>query len=106
MAANIISGEITPCANQAARAAKKLQQIGFRVLHIGPTISVQGAQRLWEAAFSIRFHLERKQTSADIGAESAYPRPDHDPVAIPKQFQGLIESIAIVEPPEWFDGSA
>lgn len=106
MAANVISGEITPCTNQAARAAKKLQQIGFRVLHIGPTISVQGAQRLWESTFSIRFHLERKQTSAETGVESVYPRPDHDPVAIPAQFQGLIQSIAIVEPPEWFDGSA
>lgn len=102
----VISGEIEPCANQAARAAKTLQQIGFRVLHIGPTISVQGAQRLWESTFSMRFHSGRKRTSAETGAESVYPRPDHDPVAIPARFQGLIQSIAIVEPPEWFDGSA
>lgn len=106
MAANVISGEITPCPHQAARTAKTLQQIGFRILHIGATISVQGAQRLWESTFSMRFHPESKRTSADIGAESLYPRPDHDPVAIPGQLQGLIESIAIAEPPEWFDGSA
>jgi hypothetical protein len=106
MTADVISGEIKPCANQAARAAKTLQQIGFRVLHIGPTISVQGAQRLWEATFSMRFRSARKRTSAEAGSESVYPSPGHDPVAIPKQFQGLIESIAIVEPPEWFNGSA
>lgn len=98
-----ISGEIEPCANQAARAAKTLQQIGFRVLHIGPTISVQGTPELWESTFSVRFELRRKRTSAETEAETVYAHPQHDRASIPLRLQGLIHSIAIVEPPEWFD---
>ncbi len=106
MPIKVISGEIEPCANQAARAAKTLQQLGFRILHIGPTISVQGAQRLWESTFSMRFQFKRKRTSTETQAEAVYPQAQPDPVSIPLTFQGLIRSIAIVEPPEWFDGSA
>lgn len=106
MPIKLISGEIEPCANQAARAAKRLQQLGFRILHIGPTISVQAAQGLWESTFSMRFEFKRKRTSAEAGVEAIYPQPQQDPVLIPESFQGLIHSIAVVEPPEWFDGSA
>jgi hypothetical protein len=54
----------------------------------------------------MRFEFKRKRTSAEAGAEAIYPRPQQDPVLIPESFQGLIHSIAVVEPPEWFDGSA
>ena len=105
MTGKVVSGEIEPHPNQAARAAKALQQLGFRILHIGPTISVQGPQRLWESTFSVRFEVKRKRTSAETGAEATYPQPQPDPVPVPAELQGLIRSVAIVEPPEWFGGS-
>jgi hypothetical protein len=106
MPEKVIAGEIEACANQSARAAQALQQAGFRVLHIGPTISVEGAQSLWESTFSLRFKLQRKQISAETGAEATYLRPLREPIPIPIKFQGLIQSVAIAEPPEWFDGPA
>jgi hypothetical protein len=103
MPGKVISGEIEPCTDQGVRAAMTLQQLGFRVLHIGPTISVQAAQELWEKTFGMRFHFRRKRTSTETGAEAIHPQPQPDPVSIPARFQGLIHSIAIVEPPEWFN---
>jgi hypothetical protein len=103
MPGKVIPGEIEPCADQGVRAAKMLQQLGFRVLHLGPTISVQAAQALWEKTFDMRFRIRRKRISIESGAEAIYPQPQPESVSIPARFQGLIHSIAIVEPPEWFD---
>jgi hypothetical protein len=106
MSEQLISAEIEPRPNEATRAAQALQRLGFRVLHIGPTISVQGPQRLWESTFSVSFKQERKKVSSEIDSEVSFPRPQTDLIPVPLALQDLIASVAFVEPPEWFGGSS
>lgn len=46
-----VGGEVTPQPGQARRAAAALQEYGFRVLHIGVTISVEAPEAVWVQAF-------------------------------------------------------
>jgi hypothetical protein len=46
-----MGGEVTPLAGQARQAAAALQEYGFRVLHVGATISVEAPEAVWVRAF-------------------------------------------------------
>jgi hypothetical protein len=46
-----IGGEVTPQPGQVRRAAAALQEYGFRVLHLGATISVEAPEAVWVQAF-------------------------------------------------------
>lgn len=60
MTENIISAEIEPMPNKANQAAIALQRMGFKVLHIGLTISVQGPQSLCESIFNVSFETRKR----------------------------------------------
>ena len=102
MPKKMIAAEITPMPNRASEAAKALQRLGFRILHLGPTISVQGSQELWERTFHVIFKDEEKTTSEEAGIKTTYPKAQEETVKIPVELTQLIAEIAFVEPPEYF----
>jgi hypothetical protein len=102
MPQNIISAEIEPLPNQANPAALALQRRGFRILHIGSTISVQAPRSLWESTFNVSFKEEKKTVIPEIGREVTYLRAVTDHLVIPEGLDSLIAEVMFVEPPEFY----
>jgi len=103
MRENIISAEIEPLPNQANQAALALQRLGFRVLHIGPTISVQGSQSLWVSTFNVSFEMQEKTALAEVeGGEVTYQKALVEDMRVPTELQSLIAGVMFVEPPEFY----
>jgi hypothetical protein len=103
MSENMISAEIQPLPSQAQQAAKALQNLGFRILHIGPTISVQAPRQLWESTFNVSFVPHRKTVMPEIErGEVAYQRAVTENLRIPVQLQNVIAEVMFVEPPEFY----
>ncbi len=103
MSENIISAEIQPLPNQANQAAKALQSLGFRILHIGPTISVQAPRSLWESTFNVSFVPQKKTVMPEIEkGEVTYPKAITDNMRIPEHLQSVITDVMFVEPPELY----
>jgi hypothetical protein len=102
MPQNLISAEIQPRPDQHHQAALALQQLGFRILHIGPTISVQASQSRWESTFNVSFEEVTTPSIAEIGSETTYSRAITEDLEIPAELAELIEEVMFVEPPEFF----
>lgn len=105
MSAKMISAEVTPFPDQATQAARALQRLGFRVLHIGRTISVQAPRSLWKSTFHVSFKPRKKTISAEAGIEVTYPKAQVEAVKIPSELEKLLDDVAFVEPPEFFEES-
>jgi hypothetical protein len=100
---NIIAAEIKPLPNKTSQTAVALQQLGFRILHIGQTISVQGAQPLWEATFNVTFELRKKIIIPEAeGSEVSYQKALTEKLRILPELQPLIEEVFFTEPPEFY----
>lgn len=96
-----IPAEIEPKPGQSRAAAKALQELGFKILHLGPTISVEAPEELWRSTFEVRFANARKQQLRGVDAsEVSYRRARTDTVSIPESLERLVASVAFVEPPE------
>lgn len=101
MQENLISAEVEPTPNHANQAALALQQRGFRILHIGTTISVQGSESLWQSTFNVSFETGKKTVLPGIkGGETTYRKAITDHLQIPAEMQPFITEIMFVEPPE------
>lgn len=98
----LIAAEVTPHSGQAQQAARALQGLGFRVLHIGSTIAVQAPQTLWRETFGVRFTRQNKIVLKETGLSRAYPAPRPETLQIPPALKDWIADIAFVVPPEWF----
>lgn len=101
MPTKMISAEVTPMPDKATQAAQALQRLGFRIMHIGPTISVQGSRSLWKSTFQISFESRKKTISAEAEVEATYPEARVEEAQIPPELKALISDIAFVEPPEF-----
>ncbi|MCA1612871.1 MAG: hypothetical protein LC800_01710 [Acidobacteria bacterium] len=98
-----VAAEIVPAAGQAHSAAKALQQLGFRVLHIGSTVSVQAPERVWKDTFNVSFTKKRQQRLAISPKSSTeYAVPVDDRVEIPSALGELVAEVIFVRPPEFF----
>lgn len=103
MPENIISAEIEPAPNQANQAALALQRLGFRILHIGPTITAQGPQSLWESIFNVSFEPHKKIVAAEVeGGEVIFHKALVENMRIPTELQTLLAGVMFVEPPELY----
>jgi|SRR5215813_2303680 len=102
MATPMISAEVEPVAGQAHQAALALQRLGFRVLHIGPTISVQGPESLWQSTFHVSFTPVKKSMGRETQTEVTYYKPSDEEVQIPASVRDLVAQVLFVEPPEPF----
>jgi len=104
MQENVIAAEVTPLPNQAQQAALAMQRLGFRILHIGPTISVQGPQVLWESTFNVTFEPRQKIIIAEVDEGTVTYQQAMTDVHIPPELQTLMEDVVFVEPPEFYWG--
>lgn len=96
-----IAAEVVPTDPQRARqAAKALQHKGFRVLHVGGSISVTGSRERWEAVFGVSFVARTKTVQAEVGGEATYLRAEPTSVQVPDDLVDLVADVAFAEPPE------
>jgi hypothetical protein len=75
-----IPAEVWPQPGQLRAAAAALQRLGFRVLRLGTTISVDAPATVWRQVFG---------DSVRTGQ-----------VSIPATLQGLVRDVSLVEPPD------
>lgn len=100
MGKSIISAEIEPLPNQANEAALALQRLGLHIVHIGPTVSVQGAQSLWVSVFNVTFEPQGKTVVEEVeGGEVSYPKALAEDMRIPTELQDLVAGVMFVGPP-------
>lgn len=102
MSDNIIAAEVEPQLNQEKKAALALQRLGFQILHIGQTLSVQAPQSLWESTFNLEFEQRQKKVMAEIEDTVTYSQVQTGVVQIPEELQPYILNVYFVEPPQLF----
>jgi hypothetical protein len=103
MSENIIAAEIKALPDQTRQAALALQRKGFRILHIGPTISVQGPQSLWESIFNVSFESQKKIILEGLEkGEVTYQKAITKAMLIPVELQEMVEEVFFVEPSELY----
>lgn len=101
MAAEGIGAEVVLTEpGRARQAAKALAQRGFRVLHVGRSISVQAPRDAWEKTFGVAFVARSKTVQPELGRDVSYLRAEPGSVRVPAELQELIAEIAFVEPPD------
>lgn len=97
------AAEVSPAPNRGHQCALALQREGFRVLHVGTTISVQGPKRLWATVFNVSFKPQTKKLLAEVEqAVTTFDKALTDEMRIPQGLQDLIEDVSFVEPPELY----
>ncbi|MDP8961181.1 MAG: hypothetical protein M3N32_06155, partial [Actinomycetota bacterium] len=94
--------EIEPVAGRVQAAALGLQRLGFRVLHVGPTISVEGPTSLWAAIFNVSFESRQTTSVSELGPDHRAIYQEAGAVTIPAELEGLVHEVAFVRPPEFF----
>lgn len=96
-----IAAEVVPTDPQrAGQAAKALQQTGFRVLHVGGSVSVAAPRGRWEAVFGVSFAPETKTVQPELGHQRTYLRAEPGSVRVPADLADLIADVAFAEPPD------
>ncbi|MEY9212401.1 hypothetical protein NI17_005810 [Thermobifida halotolerans] len=95
-----ISAEILTRSGQDRAAAAALQRLGFRVLHIGATISVSGPRELWSRVFGVSFDITEQPVAP--GRSTRFLRPRSEEPAIPDELRNLVSGVYFVQPPEFF----
>jgi hypothetical protein len=100
----VISAEVEPLPSKADAAALALQRLGFRVLNIGLTISVEGPKRLWESGFNVSFKRRKKTIIRGVkGGKAVYYEAQTDSLHIPEELRTLIGAVMFLEPPEFHE---
>jgi hypothetical protein len=100
MATQTVSAEIEARPGQERRAAAVLQELGFRIHHIGSTISADGPAELWNQHFGVSFSVASKEIGhAHV---TGWLRPAPDALAIPTGLRDLVAGVSFVEPPELY----
>jgi len=98
-----ISAEIIPKEGKAEEAAKALQKLGFKILHVGVTISVEGQESLWKSEFKVCFRTKERERLPEVeGTRVDFRVPELDEIAIPARLQHLVSLVAFVEPPQFY----
>ncbi|NIM98884.1 S8 family serine peptidase [Candidatus Saccharibacteria bacterium] len=95
-----------PKAGSSELAAKKLQQLGFRILHVGEfSVSGEGTQRLWEKTFSTKVRKETIDYTGikDLGQRSYLSHIPKTPFSVPKDLADLVERAYPQRPPTFHE---
>ncbi len=99
----MIAAEVRPAEGKAALAARELQRAGFRIHHVGDTVSVDADETLWTTVFKVRFQdVDRSGASGTLPAQGTYRRMVAGTLRIPAEFEPLIDDVAFIEPPDFF----
>ena len=103
MEEDLVSAEVVPAPNRATDAARALERLGLRVLHIGPTISVQGSASLWASTFNVSFERRTKPRMREVeGDEVSYLGARTEQMQVPAELHDVVREVMFVEPPEFF----
>jgi hypothetical protein len=89
-----LAAEVFAEPRREREAAQALQRLGFRVLHIGTTISVDAPQSLWEKVFGVAFE-EVRTRSLEVLPETGFKRP-----VVPSELKGLVTDVSFQQPPK------
>jgi hypothetical protein len=99
----MISAEVRPVASQEIKLARRLQDLGFRVLSLDGTMSVDGSPSLWTSIFGLYFEEQsRPALSGLLDETEAYQKALRSTLVIPPNLKELIEDISFIEPPELY----
>ena len=99
----MISAEIVPNPGKKTIAAREMQGLGFRILLINDTITVQGRQSLWTSTFGVQFaQMKRPALSGVIDGNEIYQKGIKQTLKIPLKLQNLVKDVMFIEPPELF----
>jgi hypothetical protein len=93
-----IPAEVSAQPRREREAARVLQRLGFRVLHIGRTISVEAPESLWTSIFGFSFLDERVRQMDETG-EITFKRPVEQQVQLPVELEGLVREVSFQQPP-------
>ena len=100
---DLVSAEVVSEPNRATDAARALERLGLRVLHIGPTISVRGPASLWASTFNVSFERRTKPRMQGVeGGEVSYLGARTEQMQVPTELRDVIRKVIFVEPPELF----
>jgi hypothetical protein len=95
-----IEAEVVPQVGKTAEAAKTMERLGFRVLHVANTsVSVQGSSAQWEQAFNVQFETRTKMRHPT--SEISYSAP-LAAVKVPVGLSEIIAAVEFAEPPQFF----
>lgn len=98
-----IAAEVTAQPGRAEEAARRLQQLGFRIHHVGITISVEAPEELWKKVFGMTFRRRRRRRVAALKAsEATVKEPTRAAVTVPEALRDVIVDVAFVRPPELY----
>lgn len=99
----VISAEIETKPGQHRKAAAALDKLGFKILYLGPTLSVEGSRLLFESTFQVSIEEMKRPSrpprSGDLRPESAVSGIT---LRVPEKLAAYIEAVHIQEPPEFF----
>ena len=98
-----------PKAGTTQKAAKMLQDIGFRILHIG-TFSVSGEapKDLWESTFGTEVKKDSTPVSdayPELGERTFLSHVAGIPFEIPDKLKDIVERVYPQKPPTFFESS-
>lgn len=95
-----------PPAGRGKQVATRLQELGFRIRHIGTySVSGEGPADLWEEVFDT--HVERRtdpisEAHPKAGKVSYWSHVADTPFTLPEELEGLVDRIYPQRPPTFF----
>jgi hypothetical protein len=108
---NRVAAEVEPRPGAERRAAAALAAMGFRILDVGPTISVDAPRELWIRYFGLAPESPRATARPADPAHPAHPADpagpaprlpvELDEAQLPAELQPLIRAVSFVEPPDF-----
>ena len=100
---------VVPKAGAAQKAAKILQDMGFRILHVGIfSISGEAPKDMWESTFSTEVKIESTLISdahPELGERTYLSHVADVPFEIPDKLKNLVERAYPQKPPTFFESS-
>ncbi|MCW4049353.1 MAG: hypothetical protein NWE89_06400 [Candidatus Bathyarchaeota archaeon] len=99
----MITAEVIPIIGKKNEAALALQREGFKILHIGQSVTIAGDKDLFEKTLQIKLTKTSKKILRDLPepAVTEYYQTKDQP-SIPEKLKSLIKEIYFQEPPEFF----
>jgi subtilisin family serine protease len=99
--------QFSPSVGAPAVAARELQRLGFRILHVGAfSVSGEGPKEIWNEVFGTevkRKTLPFSYTHPELGERTYLSHESGIPFEIPEELEGLVERAYPQKPPTFFE---
>ncbi|MFW9897073.1 MAG: hypothetical protein ACFFD7_14805 [Candidatus Thorarchaeota archaeon] len=99
----MITAEVICFPNKINETALILQNVGFKILYLGETLTIGGDQNIYESTFKIKLLKKSKSTIPDLSnhTKTEFFEPEKH-IIIPDVYKSLIKDLIFAEPPEFF----